>query len=112
MVIAPRNVASTIMVFLERQLEDGQMVLPQGMMTMMQGRRGDVTPITFTGPSSRFSVGMVASRPSEILALADTVLVGEPVELLTGFDYPAEKAPFMYHCHVLEHEDDGSIPPR
>ncbi|WP_291850759.1 multicopper oxidase domain-containing protein [Bradyrhizobium sp.] len=39
----------------------------------------------------------------------DTVLVKEPVELLVHFDQPAEKAPFMYHCHILEHEDNGMM---
>ena len=39
----------------------------------------------------------------------DTVLVREPVELLVHFNQPAEKAPFMYHCHILEHEDNGMM---
>lgn len=39
----------------------------------------------------------------------DTVLVREPVELLMKFDHPAEKTPFMYHCHILEHEDGGMM---
>ena len=39
----------------------------------------------------------------------DTVLVKEPVELLVRFDQPATKAPFMYHCHILEHEDNGMM---
>ncbi|MDN3563518.1 multicopper oxidase domain-containing protein [Paeniroseomonas aquatica] len=39
----------------------------------------------------------------------DTVLVKEPVELLIRFDQPASTAPFMYHCHVLEHEDNGMM---
>lgn len=39
----------------------------------------------------------------------DTVLVREPVELLVRFDQPAEKVPFMYHCHILEHEDSGMM---
>lgn len=39
----------------------------------------------------------------------DTVLVQEPVELLIRFDQPATKAPFMYHCHILEHEDHGMM---
>ena len=39
----------------------------------------------------------------------DTVLVKEPVELLIRFDQPATKAPFMYHCHILEHEDNGMM---
>jgi len=40
----------------------------------------------------------------------DTVLVKEPVELLIRFNQPATtKAPFMYHCHILEHEDNGMM---
>ena len=39
----------------------------------------------------------------------DTVLVREPVELLIRFDHPAKSAPFMYHCHILEHEDNGMM---
>lgn len=39
----------------------------------------------------------------------DTVLVKEPVELLIRFDQPARTAPFMYHCHILEHEDNGMM---
>ena len=41
--------------------------------------------------------------------LKDTVLVKEPVELLVRFTQPAVKAPFMYHCHILEHEDNGMM---
>lgn len=39
----------------------------------------------------------------------DTVLVQEPVELLIRFDQPARRVPFMYHCHILEHEDNGMM---
>jgi len=41
--------------------------------------------------------------------LRDTVLVREPVELLVRFTQPAVEAPFMYHCHILEHEDNGMM---
>jgi FtsP/CotA-like multicopper oxidase with cupredoxin domain len=41
--------------------------------------------------------------------LRDTVVVKEPVELLVQFTQPADKAPFMYHCHILEHEDNGMM---
>ncbi len=41
--------------------------------------------------------------------LKDTVLVSEPVELLVRFTQPAVKSPFMYHCHILEHEDNGMM---
>ena len=39
----------------------------------------------------------------------DTIVVQEPVELLIRFDQPATTAPFMYHCHILEHEDNGMM---
>jgi FtsP/CotA-like multicopper oxidase with cupredoxin domain len=41
--------------------------------------------------------------------LKDTVLVREPVALLAHFTQPAIEAPFMYHCHILEHEDNGMM---
>jgi len=44
--------------------------------------------------------------------LKDTVFVAqqEPVELLVRFTHPAPAhAPFMYHCHLLEHEDQGMM---
>jgi len=39
----------------------------------------------------------------------DTVLVDAPVELLVHFTQPAPRVPFMYHCHILEHEDAGMM---
>ena len=40
----------------------------------------------------------------------DTVLVETDAELLVRFDQPASRArPFMFHCHVLEHEDLGMM---
>lgn len=41
--------------------------------------------------------------------LRDTVVVQEPVELLVRFTQPAVQIPFMYHCHILEHEDNGMM---
>lgn len=41
--------------------------------------------------------------------LKDTVLVHEPIELLMRFTQPAAKAAFLYHCHILEHEDGGMM---
>lgn len=41
--------------------------------------------------------------------LRDTVLVQEPVELLVRFTQPSGRSPFMYHCHILEHEDAGMM---
>lgn len=40
----------------------------------------------------------------------DTILVNGETELLVHFTQPAaEETPFMYHCHILEHEDAGMM---
>jgi blue copper oxidase len=41
--------------------------------------------------------------------LRDTVLVAGSVELVAHFTQPAPSLPFMYHCHILEHEDLGMM---
>ena len=53
----------------------------------------------------------VPPRPAEA-GLKDTTLVpsGEQVRLLLQFaDYADPDAPYMYHCHILEHEDAGMM---
>ncbi|MCF6326990.1 MAG: multicopper oxidase domain-containing protein [Devosiaceae bacterium] len=50
-------------------------------------------------------------RPEEA-GLKDTVLVGaaDTVRLLIRFDeYSDAERPYMYHCHILEHEDAGMM---
>ena len=42
----------------------------------------------------------------------DTVVVepGETVRLLVRFDHYSDPTrPYMYHCHILEHEDAGMM---
>ncbi|MCI2810690.1 multicopper oxidase family protein [Eoetvoesiella caeni] len=41
--------------------------------------------------------------------LRDTVVAQGPVELLVKFTQTAMASPFMYHCHILEHEDNGMM---
>ena len=44
--------------------------------------------------------------------MKDTVLVNpdETVRLITRFEnYADETSPYMYHCHILEHEDQGMM---
>lgn len=41
--------------------------------------------------------------------LRDTVVAQGPVELLVKFTQTATASPFMYHCHILEHEDNGMM---
>ncbi|MBN8291847.1 multicopper oxidase domain-containing protein [Rhodobacter sp. NTK016B] len=40
----------------------------------------------------------------------DTLLVPGEAEILARFDQPASaETPFMFHCHILEHEDAGMM---
>ena len=40
----------------------------------------------------------------------DTILLDAPAELLMHFTRPAtNETPFMFHCHILEHEDAGMM---
>ena len=40
----------------------------------------------------------------------DTVVIDQESELLVRFTHPAgDETPFMYHCHILEHEDNGMM---
>lgn len=40
----------------------------------------------------------------------DTVRVDDSAEFIVQFNHAATEAyPFMYHCHILEHEDMGMM---
>ncbi|MFG6538527.1 multicopper oxidase family protein [Sulfitobacter sp. CS16] len=44
------------------------------------------------------------------VGMKDVVWVENSAEILVRFDKPATKdTPFMYHCHILEHEDSGMM---
>jgi FtsP/CotA-like multicopper oxidase with cupredoxin domain len=46
--------------------------------------------------------------PPHLAGWKDTLLVEDKAELLVAFNQPATRThPFMYHCHILEHEDAG-----
>lgn len=47
-----------------------------------------------------------ARPPAHLDGWKDTVLVEEHAEIAIAFDQPATRDyPFMFHCHILEHED-------
>jgi FtsP/CotA-like multicopper oxidase with cupredoxin domain len=49
-----------------------------------------------------------APPPAHLTGWKDTVLVEDKAELLVAFNQPATREhPFMYHCHILEHEEAG-----
>ena len=50
--------------------------------------------------------------PANEQGLKDTVLVesGETVRIITQFEHYADAdSPYMFHCHILEHEDAGMM---
>ncbi|MGY1814597.1 multicopper oxidase family protein [Blastococcus sp. SYSU D00820] len=71
-------------------------------------------PHSFHPHGVRFRVLSVggAPPPPELAGWKDTVYVPPrtPIRLLLTFDHPAgPEAPFMYHCHLLWHEDLGMM---
>lgn len=61
---------------------------------------------------TRFQVLSENGQPSaaQNRGWKDTVLIDGQAELLMRFDQPAPNhAPYMYHCHILEHEDAGMM---
>jgi suppressor of ftsI len=72
------------------------------------------TPHSFHVHDVRFRVVEYAGGPvpPELSGLKDTVYVppGEAVRLAVGFeDYADDSHPYMFHCHILEHEDRGMM---
>jgi suppressor of ftsI len=72
------------------------------------------TPHSFHPHDVRFHVLEYAGGPPppSLHGLKDTVYVppGETVRLITEFtDYADPDTPYMFHCHVLEHEDRGMM---
>jgi blue copper oxidase len=62
----------------------------------------------------RFQVLSVDGRPppAELGGWKDTVLLrpNRPVEIIARFaDYADPTTPYMFHCHVLRHEDSGMM---
>lgn len=55
------------------------------------------------------SIGGKAPAP-HLAGGKDTILLDAPAELLMTFTQPARRDfPFMFHCHILEHEDGGMM---
>jgi FtsP/CotA-like multicopper oxidase with cupredoxin domain len=51
-----------------------------------------------------------ATPPAHLQGWKDTVLVKREAQILVPFTQPAPRShPFMYHCHILEHEDAGMM---
>jgi blue copper oxidase len=71
---------------------------------------GMAHPFHVHGASFRILSLDGASPPAHLAGWKDVVLVEDKAELLVAFNHPASREhPFMYHCHILEHEDAGMM---
>ena len=67
-------------------------------------------PFHVHGASFRILSNNGKKPPAQQASWKDVVLVEDRAEILVRFDNPAsDKMPFMYHCHILEHEDHGMM---
>ena len=76
----------------------------------------EVTPNMMAHPfhvhGVTFRVLSIGGRPPRphLAGGKDTILLDQPGELLLNFTQPATRNfPFMFHCHILEHEDGGMM---
>ena len=88
--------------------------VPLGATEVWTVTSGHEQPHSFHPHGVRFRVLSVAGAPPppELAGWKDTVYVPPrtPLELLVHFAQPADdRTPFMYHCHVLWHEDQGMM---
>ena len=71
-----------------------------------------VHPFHVHGCSFLAKLGDANAIQSDQLMWKDTIIVDDKgwTEFIVRFDYPAtEQYPYMYHCHILEHEDMGMM---
>jgi blue copper oxidase len=72
--------------------------------------RGMAHPFHLHGASFKVLSLSGAPPPAHLAGWKDVVLVEDEAELLVKFSQPATpEHPFMYHCHILEHEDAGMM---
>jgi blue copper oxidase len=72
--------------------------------------RGMAHPFHVHGASFRILSLSGKPPPAHLAGWKDVVLVEDGAELLVAFNHPATRGhPFMYHCHILEHEDAGMM---
>lgn len=76
----------------------------------------EVTPNMMAHPfhvhGVSFRVLSIGGRPPapHLAGHKDTILLDAPGQLLMTFTQPATREkPFMFHCHILEHEDGGMM---
>jgi FtsP/CotA-like multicopper oxidase with cupredoxin domain len=98
-----------------RRLRSRSRTTPGG--TLAKLGTSEVWEITSIGMAHPFHVHGALFRvlsiegeppPPYLAGWKDTLLVEDKAELLVAFNQRATRShPFMYHCHILEHEDAG-----
>jgi blue copper oxidase len=69
---------------------------------------GMAHPFHIHGASFRILSIAGGPVPAHLAGWKDVVLVQDKAELLVALTQPATReCPFMYHCHILEHEEAG-----
>jgi FtsP/CotA-like multicopper oxidase with cupredoxin domain len=89
-------------------------VVEAGATEVWEVRNASGTPHNFHPHDVRFRILDYAGGPAppHLRGLKDTVYVppGKTVRLLIRFgEYADPDLPYMFHCHILEHEDRGMM---
>ncbi len=89
-------------------------VVQKGSTEIWTVTNNDGTPHSFHIHDVQFQVLRVggAGPPPQLRGWKDTVFLrsGDPVQLIVRFtDYSDPNTPYMFHCHLLLHEDDGMM---
>jgi FtsP/CotA-like multicopper oxidase with cupredoxin domain len=89
-------------------------IVKVGTVEVWEVHNGSGTPHNFHPHDVRFRVLDYAGDepPPHLAGLKDTVYVppNRSVRLLVAFeDYSDPELPYMFHCHVLQHEDNGMM---
>lgn len=77
---------------------------------LVSGGGGVIHPFHVHGVHFRIvSTGGTSPQPEEA-GWKDTYPINGQLEIIVRFDHEAPReAPYMYHCHILEHEDSGMM---
>jgi FtsP/CotA-like multicopper oxidase with cupredoxin domain len=89
-------------------------IVESGAIEVWEVKNGSGIPHSFHPHGVRFRVLEIAGGPPppQLSGWEDTVLIqpNERARLLIGFEEYADPAsPYMFHCHILEHEDRGMM---
>jgi FtsP/CotA-like multicopper oxidase with cupredoxin domain len=89
-------------------------VVTEGTTEVWEIRNTDASPHSFHPHLVRFAVVSVNGRPPppELSGWKDTLYVapGDTIRIVARFDGWADPdVPYMFHCHVLRHEDQGMM---